>query len=113
MFKWGRQGFFSKVDSRDDGFFKFSIKAARLEDSVDFDVKFMMADCQERIRLEFDPLHYYQNDDLGHWNECMAFLKARRKKAKVLRSAINDFCDAIDQAYDEYETRMRTVKPKK
>jgi len=113
MRKWSKQGFFNDADSNDSGFYKFSIRPRDNEwrNEIGFSTIFKMADCSERINLEFGPPSVYVRPDggverLGEAKRALTKLKARRKKVKILREAINMYCDKIEEFFDQYEEEV-------
>lgn len=112
--KWGIQRFFNAPDSEDSGFMSAYVKPLNNKEALGFSTNLTIADCSRRISLEFEPYDVYPDRKTGEFSESVIaeaynFLKARRKKIKVFRDAMNRYCDAIEKAYDEYQKELDKV----
>ena len=122
MRSWGSQKFLNPVNSGDDGWFKFSIRKKKRSKGVlvdfDYDTYFTMADCSNKINLEFDPeseytTTIYDNDPADRRKRrrdgLLKSIAARRAKVDTLAKGVLEFQKKLNEALDEFEDELRNM----
>ncbi len=73
-----------------------SVRLNESETSIEVSASLGLSDCSNHIYLDFDS-----------WNSSKSkmFLRNRRKKVDDLRTIVNTFLDAVEEAYDEMEEK--------
>jgi len=117
MRKWGKQGFLNSADSNDDGWYKFSIRPKVSKGSLEVDIQFMIADCSNKVYLDFEPDYLTLEDDgsLRDVERAKAALKGidrRIKKARSFADAVVDGTRKIEEALLEYEALIQKALDK-
>lgn len=117
--KFGIQRFLNPVDSSDSGFMKLSLRprdhGMRRPKSkeiryIGHSVTYQLADCGERIYLEFSYGDYVNiknySTDTDAVKEQLSDLRGKRKKMKGMMDAMNRFADRYYQALDTDEAAL-------
>lgn len=111
MRKWSRQGFLNSADSNDDGWFKFSIRPKKDAYRIGMGIQYIIADCSNKIYLEFEPDYVALSDDGGVKDlpdafEALKSVDTRRKKIQRLAGAVAQSAEKIEEALSDYEVKL-------
>lgn len=111
--KFGIQRFLNPVDSPDSGFMKLSIRPRSKSGygsdykAIGHSVTFQLADCGERIFLEFGFGGIFNVKEFNtEAAESLASMRAKRKKMLGFVEAINKFSNKYLEALDKDEAAL-------
>lgn len=108
MRKWSKQGFLNPASSNDDGWYKFSIRPGEIERVIGFNVQYIIADCGNKIYLEFDPINIYLDANGGLDTKTnKAFAKKAIKDANERIKKIRKFTEAVVESEAEITAALR------
>lgn len=103
---WGKQNFLNPVNSRDDGWFKLGLELEVSDRRIEVNSKFCIADCSNKIELEFDLSIWKASFGPGDFDKEIRRLRERRAKALMFKEAIEEWYTEITAMYDAYERQM-------
>lgn len=112
MRKFGVQKFLNDVSSAGNGWLKFNIIPGKAG-HIGFETNFILADCRERVEIEFEPRMVYRDAE-GRFRKSqiersLKSIKHRRGKAALLRDAMNLYFENLNLAYDEMEEQINNI----
>ena len=117
MRAWGKQGFLNEPSSDDSGWFKFSVRPASRVGEIGYSFAFYIADCGEKISLDFWTTKGVLIDGRYTKKNLLAArgdVKKRLKKVRLLRNvivqAMNKFEEALLDTDRQLEEELNNLR---
>lgn len=111
--KFGIQAFLNHVQSGASGWVKFNIKPEDRPGCIGFETDAILADCDKKICLEFEPRSLYLSHS-GKYDR-QSILKSkrsiryRRQKVDRFLKAVVAYANALHEALDEMERMIDSI----